>query len=125
MKNNRAILALLIIASIAVFFRTAWLSDDAFITLRVVDNWVHGYGLTFNPPERVQAYTHPLWMFAMTFMYIIMRDGYFTLLLLSLVVSVTVIVLFFKTSDDLSCHLLWLVCAHALQSLRGFFHLRA
>lgn len=101
MKNNRAIFALLIVASIVVFFRTAWLSDDAFITLRVVDNWVHGYGLTFNPPERVQAYTHPLWMFAMTFMYLIARDGYFTLLILSLVVSVAVIVLFFKISDDL------------------------
>jgi arabinofuranosyltransferase len=102
MKANRAILALLIIASIIVFFRTAWLSDDAFITLRVVDNWVHGYGLTFNPSERVQVYTHPLWMFAMTLMYLIVHNGYFTILLLSLIVSVTVIVLFFKTSDDIS-----------------------
>jgi arabinofuranosyltransferase len=43
---------------------TAWASDDAFITLRTVDNALNGHGLRFNPAERVQAYTHPLWMFA-------------------------------------------------------------
>jgi arabinofuranosyltransferase len=101
MSANRAILALLITASILVFFRTAWLSDDAFITLRVVDNWVHGYGLTFNPPERVQAYTHPLWMFAMTIMYIIVQNGYFALMFLSLAASLTAIILFFKSFDDI------------------------
>lgn len=41
---------------------SAWLSDDAFITFRTVDNFLNGRGLTWNPAERVQAYTHPLWM---------------------------------------------------------------
>ena len=40
----------------------AWLSDDAFITLRTVDNLLAGRGWTWNPGERVQTYTHPLWM---------------------------------------------------------------
>lgn len=40
----------------------AWLSDDAFITLRTVENFVSGRGLTWNADERVQVYTHPLWM---------------------------------------------------------------
>jgi arabinofuranosyltransferase len=42
---------------------TAWVGDDAFITLRTVDNALHGHGLRWNVGERVQAYTHPLWMF--------------------------------------------------------------
>ena len=46
-----------------VLYRTAWLSDDAFITYRCVDNVVQGYGLTYNPGQRVQAFTHPLWAF--------------------------------------------------------------
>ena len=80
----------------------AWLNDDAFITLRTVDNWVHGYGLTFNPPERVQAYTNPLWMFLMTGVYLIVRDGYFTLMLLSLGTTLVTIYFFItKVSDDL------------------------
>lgn len=42
--------------------RTAWVSDDAFITLRTVHNALEGYGLRFNVAERVQTFTHPLWM---------------------------------------------------------------
>jgi len=45
----------------AVLVRTAWMSDDAEITLRCVMNFIHGYGPTFNIDERVQAFTHPLW----------------------------------------------------------------
>ena len=45
-----------------VLVNTAWLSEDIYITLRVVDNFVNGYGLTWNVAERVQAYTHPLWL---------------------------------------------------------------
>lgn len=101
MKNNRATFILLFLLSLSILLRTAWLNDDAFITLRTVDNWVHGYGLTFNPPERVQAYTHPLWMFSMAGMYLIVRDGYFTLILLGLFVSLGSLVYFFKSSDDL------------------------
>lgn len=44
-----------------VLLRTAWISDDAAITLRTVLNVLNGYGPTFNLDERVQAYTHPLW----------------------------------------------------------------
>ena len=42
--------------------RTAWVGDDAYFTFRTIDNFVHGYGLRWNIAERVQAYTHPLWM---------------------------------------------------------------
>jgi arabinofuranosyltransferase len=42
--------------------RVAWVGDDAFITLRTVDNLLHGYGLRWNTVERVQAFTHPLWL---------------------------------------------------------------
>lgn len=39
----------------------AWISEDAFITLRHVDNFLHGYGPVFNVGERVEGFTHPLW----------------------------------------------------------------
>jgi arabinofuranosyltransferase len=57
---NVAHLALLSL-TFAVLIRTAWISDDAEITLRCVMNFIHGYGPTFNIDERVQAFTHPLW----------------------------------------------------------------
>ena len=47
---------------LAVGVRLAWLGDDAFITLRSVENWVTGNGMRWNADERVQTFTHPLWM---------------------------------------------------------------
>lgn len=43
-------------------YQRRWTSDDAFITLRVVRNLLDGFGPVFNPFERVEAYTHPLWL---------------------------------------------------------------
>jgi arabinofuranosyltransferase len=39
----------------------AWVSDDAYITFRVIENVLRGDGLVWNPGERVMVYTHPLW----------------------------------------------------------------
>ena len=61
-----------------VFLANAWLGDDAYITFRVVWNFVHGYGPVFNPGERVQAYTHPLWMLVMSAAHFVTRDFFFT-----------------------------------------------
>ncbi len=38
----------------------AWLCDDSFISFRVVDNFVNGFGLRWNIDERVQVFTNPL-----------------------------------------------------------------
>ena len=38
-----------------------WTCDDAFISFRNADNLVQGNGLVFNPGERVESYTNPLW----------------------------------------------------------------
>lgn len=46
----------------ARIFLGAWVSEDAYITLRVVDNFIAGYGLRWNIAERVQVFTHPLWL---------------------------------------------------------------
>jgi arabinofuranosyltransferase len=66
-----------------VFLANAWLGDDAYITFRVVQNFVGGYGLTFNPDERVQAYTHPLWMLLLSAAYLITSDLFYTTLAIS------------------------------------------
>ena len=40
---------------------TAWVSEDAFITFRSVNQFLAGNGPVWNLGERVQVYTHPLW----------------------------------------------------------------
>lgn len=86
-SSERLVAALLWIFP-AVVVLSAWIQDDAFITLRTVDNWVHGYGLRWNPVERVQSFTHPLWMFLLSGLYSVTREAYFTTLALSLVCTV-------------------------------------
>ncbi|MDR0735346.1 MAG: glycosyltransferase family 39 protein, partial [Zoogloeaceae bacterium] len=56
-------IVLLSFALFLSFFTTAWVAEDAYITFRVVDNALNGHGLVWNPGERVQVYTHPLWFF--------------------------------------------------------------
>jgi len=93
-SGRRLLLSVLIAITFVFLLRSAWVGDDPFITLRTVDNWVNGYGLTWNPPERVQAYTHPLWMFLLTGVYLFLRQGYFAVLLLSLFVSLMTFIVF-------------------------------
>jgi arabinofuranosyltransferase len=81
------ILASLVLYAV-VAFMSAWISDDAFITLRTVDNFVGGHGLTWNVAERVQVYTHPLWMFLLSLLYSFTHEPFFTSIFLGLVVSV-------------------------------------
>jgi arabinofuranosyltransferase len=75
-----------------VLFRTAWLSDDAYITYRTVDNLVGGYGLRWNPAERVQSFTHPLWLAVNVPLYALTGEGFYTFLVVPLLTSVVVVV---------------------------------
>lgn len=56
-------LAFLLLWGLYLLVVNAWLNDDAFISFRSVKNAIDGYGLRWNTFERVQAYTHPLWLF--------------------------------------------------------------
>ncbi|MBN2002583.1 MAG: hypothetical protein JXA21_04435 [Anaerolineae bacterium] len=86
---------LLILAALtgfaAVAVRNAWLSDDAYITFRTVDNFVNGYGLTWNVAERVQTYTHPLWMLLLSGAYALTHEIFFTSLALSILISLATV----------------------------------
>ncbi len=59
-------LALLGLAS-AIFLLIAWLYrnftlDDPFITFRYAKHLLHGHGPVYNPGERVEGFSNPLWV---------------------------------------------------------------
>jgi arabinofuranosyltransferase len=62
-------LSLGILFFLVLLLRVSWLNDDAYITFRVIANLVNGYGPVYNIGERVQAFTHPLWMFILATAY--------------------------------------------------------
>lgn len=84
-----------------VMLRNAWLCDDAYISLRTVDNFVNGYGLTWNIAERVQAFTHPLWVLIIIPFYAITGEVYFTILSISILLSLmAVTIVAFKIASS-------------------------
>lgn len=70
-----------------VLYANAWLSDDAYITLRVVDNFTGGYGLRWNVAERVQVYTHPVWALILSGVYFFTREAFFTTIITGMLFS--------------------------------------
>lgn len=72
---------------VALVFFAAWLSDDAYITFRTIDNFINGFGLRWNVDERVQSYTHPLWLLVLSAPYSLTGEIYFTSLVVSMLLS--------------------------------------
>jgi arabinofuranosyltransferase len=95
------ILLLGLLLYLVVVVRTAWLSDDAYITFRTVDNFIHGDGLRWNIAERVQSYTHPLWMFVVSGVYLFTREIYFSVIALSIVLSGAAVWMVTRISRDI------------------------
>jgi arabinofuranosyltransferase len=101
-----------------VVVRTAWICDDAYITFRTVRNFVGGEGLCWNLAERVQTYTHPLWMFALSVVYALTHDVYYSALALSFVTSMAAVIVIARrlAPTDLA----GLTCVVILVSSRSF-----
>jgi len=58
-------LALLVLGAAAVLTRL-WACEDAYISFRYVENLLDGHGLVYNIGERVEGFTHPLWLLLIT-----------------------------------------------------------
>ena len=83
----RAALAVAFALLAVVLVRTAWLCDDAYITFRTIENWAGGHGLRWNVAERVQSYTHPLWMLLLAGVHALTGELYWTPLFVSLALA--------------------------------------
>ena len=108
-RTHLAVTGTLAALFLIVLVRTAWVCDDAFITFRTVDNLVNGYGLRWNIAERVQSFTHPLWLLLYAVPYAVTGDPYVTSIWLSIIVSMLAFGLAVWTAHDL-----WIAIAGAL-----------
>lgn len=79
-----------------LFLTSSTVIEDAYITFRVVDNFVNGHGLRWNINERVQTYTHPLWMMTIIPFYWLTREMFFTPILVSVTISLLTMALLFR-----------------------------
>jgi arabinofuranosyltransferase len=94
--KNEHIVAVFCLATLSVvLFRNAWICDDAYITFRTVDNFASGFGLRWNVADRVQTYTHPLWMCLVTIVHFLTGEFYFSVITLSIVLTLASAALLF------------------------------
>jgi arabinofuranosyltransferase len=70
-----------------LFFRNGWVADDAYITFRSVEQLFAGNGPRWNPHERVQVFTHPLWFGLLALTRLASRHLYWNSLVLSFLVT--------------------------------------
>lgn len=68
------------LALLYVLLANAWIVDDAYITFRSIDNLANGFGLRWNVDERVQVFTHPLWLLAIAALHALTGEFYLTAL---------------------------------------------
>jgi arabinofuranosyltransferase len=102
---------------LVVLLRTAWLGDDALISLRTVLNVTHGYGLTYNAAERVQTFTHPLWLGLLTLAYSVVGNVFYATFALSIATSLLVFALVLREARSTSQ--VW-IAAGVLLTSRAF-----
>ena len=106
-RNRRLVFASAAIVVLIILIRNAWVCDDAYITFRTVDNFVHGYGLTWNVAERAQGFTSPLWLFVVSLAYAFSGEIYFTVLTISILITLAAIwILTTRIASDITIALL-------------------
>lgn len=93
LQNQRWFSGLAVAFFSVLFVRNAWVAEDAYISFRTIDNFVHGYGLRWNIAERVQSFTHPLWLMLLTPFYAVYENIYFWAILLSYALSAVTVLL--------------------------------
>ena len=112
LNRRQSLLILLLVLFLVVLLAAAWVADDAYISLRTVDNFVNGYGLRWNVVERVQSYTHPFWLFALSSVYALTHQAYFTALFVSMAFSLATLLILAR-QPNAALGLVILICSRA------------
>ena len=81
-KSRLFLLASLVLA-VLVFLKNAWVAEDAYIIFRTIEQLFVGNGLVWNPHERVQVYTSPLWCLVLVFARVFSSDQYLNVIVVS------------------------------------------
>lgn len=70
---------------IIVFFKNAWVCDDAYINFRAIEQFFAGNGPNWNPHQRVQVYTSPMWFWFLAGLRFFSPDHFFNAVVFSFV----------------------------------------
>jgi len=93
-RNKPLVMALYLLTgvfSLVLFLKNAWIAEDAFIILRSVEQFLLGHGFRWNPHERVQVFTSPLWYLLIIASTAFCKTLYLNLIGLSLLLHISLL----------------------------------
>lgn len=76
-----------------IFFKNAWVTEDAYINFRSIEQLYAGNGPNWNPGERVQVFTSPLWFGLLAFGRLFSRDLFLVSIFTSFLCCFTLLLL--------------------------------
>ncbi|MCH7550071.1 MAG: glycosyltransferase family 39 protein, partial [Candidatus Krumholzibacteriota bacterium] len=101
-----------------VFLKNAWACDDAYISFRSIEQLFAGNGPRWNPHERVQVFTSPLWYWFLSAFRVASTDVFINAIIASGVSFVATLFVIRKVVRD---EILWLAVMVLLVASNGFF----
>ncbi len=99
-KKSTLLYLLSLVLAIFVFLKTAWISEDAYIMFRSIEQLFAGNGPVWNPHERVQVFTSPLWFFLLSTVRIFSHNVYLNAIVVSLILWILTIFTLKKTFES-------------------------
>lgn len=101
----------------AIYLKNVWVAEDAYIVFRSLEQLFSGNGPIWNPHERVQVFTSPLWYWLLAIPRTISTDHFLNVVLLS---TLLVGLMFFFVQRTLQSHYRLLVAVLLLVCCNGF-----
>ncbi len=116
------LVALVVVGFSVLYFLNAWVSEDAHIYFRVAEQFFAGNGLVWNPDERVQVYTSPLWMLCQLILRGVTTDLYLASIAAGYVLSLAAICNLRRVASNT---LVWATAVGCLVSCAGWMDFTA
>ena len=115
---RRGTLALGLTLFLLVFLKNAWVSEDAYILFRSIEQFVAGNGPRWNPHERVQVFTGPLWFWLLSLFRLASPDVFLNAVVVSGLLTLTAVAVLRPVAGSNSA---WLFLLLMLACSKGFF----
>lgn len=131
-KNHLILLSILLIIASAIFFKNAWVTEDAYINFRSVEQVFAGNGPIWNPHERVQVFTSPLWFWTIVLVRYFSNNLFLNVIFLSYALFLLTLFVFYQFIKDIkvfSIGMLFLIISNSffdftssgLENILGYF----
>lgn len=130
--EDSTITSIALIIAIFVFVKNCWITEDAYILFRCIEQLFAGHGPIWNPHERVQVFTSPLWLGILSITRFFSKDLYLNTIFISFVLWILTLFNFKKLlSNSLSFLVTVLFCVSStalydftssgLENVLGYF----